>query len=294
MYISEVIQSKAVTLSFEVFPPKTQQAYDSVSQAVSALSLLAPDYMSVTYGAGGGTSKNTARIAGEIQNQLNTIALAHLSCVSSTKEGILSILQDLKSQGISNILALGGDQPDDDSHKPLPDDYRYASELVSDIKAFGGFCIGAACYPEGHVRSKNIEEDLHYLKNKIDKGVDFLITQMFFDNSVMYSFLSRALKKNIDVPVMAGVMPVTSAKTIKRMQELSGARLTPRLWSLIDRWGDNPESMQQAGIIHASEQILDLIANGVQGVHIYTMNKPEIAAEIQKNIGFALNVKVDS
>jgi len=287
--IADIIQAKPVTLSFEVFPPKTDDAYDSVAQAVRALSFLAPDYMSVTYGAGGGTSKNTVRIASEIEKNLHTTALAHLTCVNSTKDEVKGILSRLKDNGIENILALRGDRPSEPPDMSKSEEYRYAYQLVRDIRAAGNFCIGAACYPEGHVESADLEVDLTHLREKVDSGVDFLVTQMFFENRSMYSFMDRAAQKGISVPVIVGIMPVISSKTIRRMVDLSGTSLTPRLNSILEKWGDDPDAMLQAGIIHASEQIVDLVSNGVRGIHIYTMNKPEVAQAICKNIGFLIH-----
>jgi methylenetetrahydrofolate reductase (NADPH) len=245
--------------------------------------------MSVTYGAGGGTSKNTVRIASEIEKNLHTTALAHLTCVSSTKDEVNGILSRLKENGIENVLALRGDRPSDPPDISKTEEYRYAYQLVRDIRAAGDFCIGAACYPEGHVESANLEEDLTHLREKVDSGVDFLVTQMFFENRSMYSFMDRAAQKGITVPVIVGIMPVISSKTIRRMVDLSGTSLTPRLNSILDKWGDDPDAMMQAGIIHASEQIVDLVSNGIRGIHIYTMNKPEVAQAICKNISFIIH-----
>lgn len=293
MKIIDCLNSKNVTLSYEVFPPKTDDGYDSVAKAVMELSALDPDYISVTYGAGGGTSKNTVRIASEIQDMLGTTALPHLSCACSTRKEIAGLLDQMEENGLHNVLALGGDRPADAADAAdapsAPFDYEYAYQLVTDIKQRGKFCIGAACYPEGHVKCENKAMDLVHLKNKVDCGVDFLITQMFFDNNVLYSFLYQAYRKNIQVPVVAGVMPVTAARQIQRISQLSGATLTPRFKVILDKWGDDPESMKQAGIIYATEQIIDLVANGVRGIHIYTMNKPDVARKIKENLGSLLS-----
>ncbi|MBN1892736.1 MAG: methylenetetrahydrofolate reductase [Clostridiales bacterium] len=288
MKIIDIIHCKPVTLSFEVFPPKTDDRYESVAEAVSALSFLAPDYMSVTYGAGGGTSKNTVRIATDIEKLHHTTALAHLTCLSSTKQDIQAILGELKENGIHNVLALRGDQPKPDSGAPIPYDYRYAIELVGDIRAFGDFCIGAACHPEGHPDRANRDEEIIHLREKVDRGVDFLVTQFFFDNQKFYNFVERVRRAGITVPLIVGVMPVSSAKSLRRMIAISGTSVTPQMQALLDRWGDDPDSMEQAGILHASEQILDLVSNGFGGIHIYTMNKPRIAGAIKDNIGFLL------
>lgn len=290
MKIIDCLNSKPVTLSFEVFPPKTDDTYDSVAKAVTELCALNPDYISVTYGAGGGTSRNTVRIASEIQGRLNTTALPHLSCVSSSREEVSGLLDMMETNGLHNVLALRGDRPVLLSEEDAPAyDYEYAYQLVSDIKARGKFCIGAACYPEGHIECKNKDTDLIYLKEKVDCGVDFLVTQMFFDNNVLFSFLYQAYRKNIQIPVVAGVWPVTAAKQIQRIAQLSGASLTPRLKGILDKWGHDPESMKQAGIIYATEQIIELVSNGVRGIHIYTMNKPDVAAQIQRNLGSLLS-----
>jgi methylenetetrahydrofolate reductase (NADPH) len=287
--IIDCLNSKPVTLSFEVFPPKTDDGYESVAQAVTKLSALHPDYISVTYGAGGGTSKNTVRIASEIQGRLATTALPHLSCVSSSREEVSGLLDQMAISGIHNVLALRGDRPAaaaEDYHPKY--DYEYAFQLISDIKKRDKFCIGAACYPEGHVECINKAVDLGYLKEKVDCGVDFLVTQMFFDNNVLFSFLYQAYRKNIQVPVVAGIWPVTAARQIQRIAQLSGAAIPTRLKGILDKWGHDPESMKQAGIIYATEQIIDLVANGVRGIHIYTMNKPEVAQKIQENLGSLL------
>jgi len=287
--IIDCLNSKPVTLSFEVFPPKTDDGYDSVAKAVTELSALHPDYISVTYGAGGGTSQNTVRIASDIQGKLGTTALPHLSCVSSSRAEVADLLDQMEANGIHNVLALRGDRP-----PVLPEgdpryEYEYAYQLISDIKARGQFCIGAACYPEGHIECDSKEHDLVYLKEKVDRGVDFLVTQMFFDNNVLFSFLYQAYRKNIQVPVVAGIWPVTAARQIQRIAQLSGAAMPTRLKGILDKWGHDPESMKQAGILYATEQIIELVANGVRGIHIYTMNKPEIAQKIQSNLGSLLS-----
>ncbi len=289
MKISEKLNQSRISVSFEVFPPKEDSAFESVQNAVDALSVYNPDFISVTYGAGGGTSKNTVKIASRIQNELGTTALAHLSCVSSSKDEIIKIIGELKQNNIINILALRGDIPACQSF-PQVGCYKYAYQLVEEIKAQGDFCIGAACYPEGHVECANKEEDIYRLKEKVDSGVDFLVTQMFFDNNVLYSFLYRALAHNIKIPVIAGIMPITSAKQIKRSCELSGASLSPRFKAIIDKFADNPESLKQAGIAYATEQIIDLIANGVTGIHIYTMNRPEVTGKIMENISEIIKI----
>ncbi len=283
MKISEKLKGGRPTLSFELFPPKAGMAIEPTQEVVHKIAALGPDFMSVTYGAGGGNSKNTVQVADEIQNKCGITALAHMTCVSSNKEQIKEKLGELSSVGIENILALRGDIPKD-CNFPLFDGYKYACELVSDIKKIGDFCIGAACYPEGHIECDHRELDIDHLRYKVDCGVDFLTTQMFFDNTVMYSFLYRAMAKNINVPVIAGIMPVTNGKQIARSCQLSGATLPNRFRRIVDKFGDDPLAMKQAGIAYATEQIIDLVANGIRGIHVYTMNKPDIAESIVKNL----------
>lgn len=283
MKIKERLQENKVHISFEVFPPKTDAGFESVMGAVEKIAALKPSYISVTYGAGGGTSKNTVKIALHIKKDLGVPSLAHLTCASSTREEVHAVIDRLKEEGIENILALRGDIPKDASF-PIPGQYHYASELIRDIKEQGDFCIGAACYPEGHVESASKDEDILHLKEKVDCGVDFLTTQMFFDNSILYNFLYRIREKGITVPVLPGIMPVTNGKQIARICSLSGTVLPQRFLAVVDKFGDNPAAMQQAGIAYATDQIIDLIANGIQNIHIYSMNKPEVAAAIMANL----------
>lgn len=283
MKIKDRLTDGKVHISFEVFPPKTDAKFESVQKAVDEIAKLAPSFISVTYGAGGGTSKNTVKIASHIQNDLGVDSIAHLTCVSSTKEEVRKRVQEMKENGIQNILALRGDIPAE-SEFPIPNQYKYAYELIEDIKSQGDFCIGAACYPEGHVECEHKEDDIAHLKQKVDCGVDFLTTQMFFDNSVFYNFLYRIREKGITVPVLPGIMPVTNGKQIARSCQLSGAVLPSRFRAIVDRFGDNPKAMQQAGIAYATDQIIDLIANGIQNIHVYSMNKPEVAAAIMSNL----------
>lgn len=286
MKISEQLKNKVRTTSFEVFPPKNDAAYAPVEAAIDSLSSFRPDFISVTYGAGGGTSVNTPKIAAHIQNDLHIPALAHLTCASSSKQEIERIVLDLKAKGIENILALRGDLPE--NYAPDGNHYQYASELVTALQEIGGFSVGAACYPEGHVEAASPEADLEHLKEKVDCGADFLVTQMFFDNTALYSFLYRALKKGIDVPVLAGIMPVINKRQIERSCALSGTTLPSRFKVMIDKFSDDPEALKQAGIAYATEQIIDLIANGVNGIHIYTMNRPEVAGAIMRNLSSIL------
>lgn len=285
MKISSILKKEGATVSFELFPPKMGGDFNSVAGAAERIARLNPAFISITYGAGGGTGVNTVRIASMVQRELGVTALAHLTCVSSTREQVDALLDELKEQGIENILALRGDLPESGARTR---DYRHADELVTQIKEKGGFCIGAACYPEGHVQCEHKSDDLRHLKQKVDCGCDFLTTQMFFDNNILYNFLYRIREAGITVPVLAGIMPVTSGKQIARITQLSGTYLPERFKRIVDRFGDNPGAMRQAGIAYATEQIIDLIANGVKGVHVYSMNKPEIAEGIMANLSEVL------
>ena len=283
MKIKEILKSTEPHISLEVFPPKTDAGFASVLNAVDEMAKLNPSFISVTYGAGGGTSKNTVNIASHIKHDLGVTSLAHLTCVSSTRDTVHSVIDKLKENNIENILALRGDIPQD-SNFPMPNHYKYACELIEDIKTQGDFCIGAACYPEGHVECEHKIEDIMNLKTKVDCGVDFLTTQMFFDNNILYNFLYRIREKGITVPVLPGIMPVTNKKQIQRIGGMSGTQLPERFKAIVDRFGDNPKAMQQAGIAYATDQIIDLLANGVNHIHVYSMNKPEVAAAIMANL----------
>lgn len=281
MKLTDIINSERLSLSFEVFPPKTNDTFESVKTATEEIARLEPSYMSVTYGAGGGNSGYALQIAENLKAKGIT-PLAHLTCVSSTKAEINARLTEFKANGIENILALRGDRPKDET--ALKTDYSYASELIKDIKAFGGFCIGGACYPESHPESESSFKDIENLKLKVEAGCEFLTTQMFFDNNIYYNFLYRLNNAGINVPVVAGIMPVTNPSSIKRICRISGSALPQRFIRIVDRFGDNPEAMLDAGIAYATEQIVDLFANGVKAVHVYSMNKPEVAAKIKENI----------
>ena len=281
MKLSEIFKQEKATLSCEVFPPKTWDAYESVKTATEEIAKLKPDFMSVTYGAGGGTSVTSASIAENILKNFGVTPLAHLTCVSSTKEAVRTYVQELKMRGIENILALRGDVP---KEGVAEQEYQYASELIADIRSMGDFCIGGACYPEGHTESVHQKEVIAHLKEKVDTGCDFLTTQMFFDNNILYNFLYKIRQVGITVPVVAGIMPVTNGSQIRRICQLSGTQLPRRFLAIVDRFGDNPAAMKQAGIAYATEQIIDLLANGVNNIHVYTMNKPDVVASIQNNL----------
>ena len=287
MKISEILKNSRVTVSFEVFPPKEWVKIENTKAVVREMAKSAPSFMSVTYGAAGTTSGFTTEIANEIKNS-GVTPLSHLTCLTSTKDKISSVITDLKENGIENILALRGDIPKDFI---FPDEqhFHYAYELVNTIKENGDFCIGGACYPEVHPESANRVEDIQHLKEKVDCGLDFLTTQMFFDNEVFYNFKENCEIKGINVPIIAGIMPITNAGQIKRSIELSGCILPKKFAKIIERFGDNPAAMKQAGIIYATEQIIDLMANGQNNIHIYTMNKPDVAASIMKGLSEIIN-----
>lgn len=286
MKLTEIFAKNQYSLSFEVFPPKTDALYDSVQTATEQIARLRPAFMSVTYGAGGGTSQYTLDIAKKIREEWGVESLAHLTCVSSTKESVRARIEDFKRVGIENIMALRGDLTADmvgsDRSKW---DYRHAVELIADVKAsHGDFCIGGACYPEVHPESVTQREDILHLKEKVDAGCDFLTTQMFFDNNLLYNFLYKIREAGITVPVLAGIMPITNAKQVDRAIRLSGSFMPQRFKSLVDKFGNDPAAMKQAGIAYATDQIIDLFANGVTNVHVYSMNKPDVAAAIQANL----------
>ena len=284
MKISDILKEGKVGISCELFPPKIGSQLNNVKEVVREMALLRPSYMSITYGATGGTSEYTADIANEIKNVNHIPALAHLTCVSSTREKVRSVIERLKQDKIENILALRGDIPKN-ADFPLPNQYKYASELIYDIKSQGDFCIGGACYPE----AKSMNDDLIHLKEKVDAGCDFLTTQMFFDNNIYYNFMYKALQKNIHAPIIAGIMPVTKSSQIKQIISLSGNMVPPRFKAIVDRFADYPAAMRQAGIAYATEQIIDLVANGVNHIHIYTMNKPDVAGAILNNLSEIIN-----
>ena len=278
-----------MSLSFEVFPPKTDSAFESVEKAVVEIARLKPSFMSVTYGAGGGTSRYTLDIAKEIKEQYGVPTVAHLTCVSSTSETVRNTVERIKDAGIENIMALRGDIPRGMENADRSSwDYKYAIELVSELRSMGDFCIGGACYPEVHPESANQKEDIRRLKEKVDAGCDFLTTQMFFDNNLLYNFMYKIREVGITVPVVAGIMPITNASQVERALKLSGSHVPQRFKSLVDKFGSDGEAMMQAGIAYATDQIIDLFANNITNVHVYTMNKPEVAAKIQANLSSIL------
>ena len=286
MKLSELLKSGKPSLSFEVFPPKTDTAFESVRLATEEIAKLRPLFMSVTYGAGGGTSRYTLDIAKNIKSRYSVPTLAHLTCVSSTKETVKERIEQIKAAGIENVMALRGDlTPELMASDRGEWDYRYAVDLIRDIKESGvEFCIGGACYPEIHPESANQKDDIKYLKEKVDAGCSFLTTQMFFDNNLLYNFLYKIREAGITVPIIPGVMPITNANQVERAIKLSGSFMPQRFKSLVDKFGDSPLAMKQAGIAYATDQIIDLYANGITNVHVYSMNKPDVAEKIQSNL----------
>ncbi len=286
MKLSTILNSNRPTLSFEVFPPKQNTDFADVEAAVREIAKLHPSFMSVTYGAGGSTNRATLAIAEEINRNLGVPTLAHLTCVGTTKASIAEKIAAFHAAGIENIMALRGDLPvGDTAEENAPRDFPHAVDLVRELRESGfDFCIGGACYPEVHPESADQKADILFLKEKVNAGCDFLTTQMFFDNNVLYNFLYKIREAGISVPVVAGIMPITNAGQIKRAIKLSGAMVPQRFRALVDRFGENPAAMKQAGIAYATDQIIDLLANGVDHIHVYSMNKPDVAATIAGNL----------
>ncbi|MBO4252226.1 MAG: methylenetetrahydrofolate reductase [NAD(P)H] [Clostridia bacterium] len=286
MKLTEILNRKELSLSFEVFPPKSEDVFDVVKNATEKIAALKPSFVSVTYGAGGGTSKYTLEIAENIKRAYGVETLAHLTCVSSDKNTVKERIKDMIDSGIENVMALRGDIPEDKINDDRSRwDYKHAVDLIREIKNSGAnFCIGGACYPEKHPESETSKDDIAFLKEKVDAGCDFLTTQMFFDNDLLYAFLYKIREAGINIPIIAGIMPITSAKQVERAIKLSGSFMPRRFKSLVDRFGNDPSAMKQAGIAYATDQIIDLYANNVKNVHVYTMNKPDVAEKIMKNL----------
>ncbi len=283
MKIKDILKEKNPTVSFEIFPPNARMSLNQVMAAAAAMSVQKPDFMSVTYGAAGGTKADTVKIASSLQEYLGIPSIAHLTCVATEKERVKAIALEMKKAGIENVLALRGDIPEGMTY-PASDKYAHAVELVEAIRELGDFCIGGACYPEGHPEAGSREMDIRYLKEKVDAGCDFLTTQMYFDNDLFRDYMYSIREKGITVPVLAGIMPVTNAAQLRRIYTLSQARMPKKFERLVDKFGDKPEAMMQAGIAYAVDQIIDLAASGVSGIHIYTMNKPQVAAQIMEQL----------
>jgi methylenetetrahydrofolate reductase (NADPH) len=285
LYIRDVFKQKKAVVSFEIFPPKQNSSINVIYDTIDALAPLRPDYISVTYGAGGSTSKTTVDIASIIENKYHINALAHLTCFTSSKADMDQILTDLDNKNVSNILALRGDEPKDMENKGLDTrDFQYASDLANYIKENYSFCLGGACYPEGHPENTSLEQDVKNLKEKVEAGVSFLVTQLFFDNEMFYRFKDIAEKTGINVPIQAGIMPVTNRKQIERIVELTNATVPPKLIKILDKFEHNSEAIKDAGIAYATEQIIELLANDIEGVHIYTMNRPQVAKDLVRNL----------
>ena len=295
MKITDILNTRNMTLSFEVFPPKKETSFESVKSATEEIAGYRPSFMSVTYGAGGGTSKYTLEIAKNIKDRFGVPTLAHLTCVSSSKETVHEQIKALMDAGIKNIMALRGDLTPELIESGLSGcDYRYAIELVNELREYGDeICIGAACYPEIHPESKNQKEDILHLREKVDAGADFLTTQMVFDNNLFYNFMYKLREAGVTVPVIPGIMPITNAAQVERAIKLSGSFMPQRFKSIVDYFGQDPASMKQAGIAYATDQIIDLYANGITNVHVYSMNKPDVAKAIKDNLSDILGKDFD-
>ena len=286
MKLTEFLGKDRLSLSFEVFPPKTDTAFESVKEATEQIAALSPSFMSVTYGAGGGTSRYTLDIAQNIKERYGVPTIAHLTCVSSTKESVAQKIEEIRRAGIQNVMALRGDIPAELVGADRTGwDYTHAVQLVRELKAADAdFCVGAACYPEIHPESANQKEDIRYLREKVEAGCDFLTTQMFFDNNLFYNFLYKVREAGIVVPVLPGIMPITNGNQVARAIHLSGSLMPQRFKALVDKFGTSPAAMRQAGSAYATDQIIDLFANGIKNVHVYSMNKPDVAAAILQNL----------
>ena len=293
MYISELFDQKKAVISFEIFPPKQTSSIVTIYETIDALAPLRPDYISVTYGAGGSTSKTTLEIASIIKNKYRINALAHLTCFNSSREDTDKMLTDLEKENIANVLALRGDRPRTwKAGEEQESDFKYAADLAKFISSKHKFCLGGACYPEGHPECSDLDRDVENLKRKEEAGVDFLITQLFFDNEKYYRFKEKADKSGIKIPIQAGIMPITNRKQVERMIELSNATIPHKLVRILDKFEHNQQAIRDAGIAYATEQIIELLANEIRGIHIYTMNKPQIAKDLVRNLDsilYALN-----
>lgn len=287
MKIQDLFKEKEVVFSFEIFPPKIESPIDVVYDKLEVLSNLKPDYISVTFGAGGNISDNrTCELSSRVKNKHGIESLAHLTCINSTKKNISSIIKNLKEQGIENILALRGDRP---KGYPGVGEFENACELINFIKERGDFGISAACYPEGHLESKNLDKDIDVIKMKMEAGANQFISQLFFDNNYFYNFLNKAEKRGINLPIQAGIMPVINKKQIERVVSLCGATLPPKFIKIMNKYEHDKEALRDAGIAYALDQIVDLISSGVKGIHLYTMNNPYVASKITENISSVLN-----
>ena len=291
MKLTELFAKDQINLSFEVFPNKKPENLESVKAKTAKIAELKPAFMSVTYGAGGGTSQFTLEIAKNIQDNCGVPVLAHLTGVSSTKEIVAQRIEELKAAGIQNIMALRGDlTPEMEGKDRSGWAYKYAIDLIRELKEKGDFCIGSGCYPEVHPEAANMVEDIRHLKEKVDAGCDFLTTQLFFDNDIFYIYLYKVRESGIAVPVVPGIMPVTNAKQMERSIQMSGSFIPRHFNAVMERFGNNDAAMKQAGIAYATDQIIDLFANGIRNVHVYSMNKPDVAEKIVANLSSILGL----
>jgi len=285
MKIKEIFETKKTVISLEIFPPKLDSPVETVFKTLDELKDINPDFISVTYGAGGKAKDRTVEIASKIKNEYHIESLAHLTCISSTKKQVKETLDELRRNNLENILAMRGDIPENPDYDfPNPLQYEHAADLIKEVKAEGEFCIGAACYPEGHVDCESIVRDIKYLKEKVAVGADFLITQLFFDNERFYRFMDELDIAGISIPVSAGILPVLNKNQILRITKLAGCNIPAKFRRILDRYEDNPAALKEAGEAYAIEQIIDLMAWGARGIHLYTMNKPDTAKRIISNI----------
>lgn len=283
MKINDLFKEKKVVFSFEIFPPKSTSSVETIYNTLEELRGLNPDYISVTYGAGGSIKDNkTIELSSLVKNKYGIETVAHLTCISSTREEIQYYLRELKANKIENILALRGDVP---VGGKVIGEFNHANELISFIDKNDKFNIAAACYPEGHIEHKGLYREIESMKRKEDSGASYFISQLFFDNNRYYNFQEEARAANIKLPIEAGIMPVTSKKQIERMVALSGASLPSKFKRIMEKYEHNPEALRDAGIAYAVEQIVDLISTGVDGIHLYVMNNPYVAKKISGSIG---------
>ncbi|MFR0779479.1 MAG: methylenetetrahydrofolate reductase [NAD(P)H] [Zhenhengia sp.] len=280
MKINTLFNESKPIISFEIFPPKQTTSIESIYSTIDALAPLSPDFISVTYGAGGSTQGKTVQIASLLKNQYNITPLAHLTCVGGSKESIDQILDELEREGVHNILALRGDLPEGS----ILGDFSYASDLIKYIKQRDSFDVAAACYPEKHIEALTLEEDIKHLQYKVDCGAELLISQLFFDNDAFYKWRENVRSQGIHTPIVAGIMPITSGKQLERMVTLCGASIPASIQNLIKAYNHNAQALKEAGIAYATMQIIDLLASGVDGIHLYTMNQADIAKRIMENI----------
>ncbi|MBO4339479.1 MAG: methylenetetrahydrofolate reductase [NAD(P)H] [Clostridia bacterium] len=279
MKISEIFKAKT-PVSFEIFPPKGDLSVETLRDTLSSLKMLNPDFISVTYSAGGtGNSEKTVELASVVKNEFGIESMAHLTCINSDRNGVREVVSRIKGQGIENILALRGDIIEGNK----PTDFNYAADLIEQLRN-EPVCVGAACYPEGHVTCESVEKDIEYLKAKQDKGASFFVSQLFFENRVFYDFLEKTKKAGVTVPITAGIMPMLSKSQVSRMIFMCGASLPSEIIRILNKYENDEISLKKAGIEYASNQAADLIKNGVDGIHLYTMNKPEIASGIMERI----------